>query len=473
MTTHSLTLREDQKQELAALLHRGDGHEHAAYLVCRRVRARRDPWDREAHTKFLVTRIVPVPDDDVVESGPSIITWRTVSFVRLLRETAGTGEVVAIIHSHGAGIDFFSAQDDANEPDLVQLALNRNGEGTEILSLILTADGIMRGRLWFAPRADGHVPLRMIRVIGKRIVLHCTGRNAHLSLPSLARQALAFGDAFNADLRTLRIGIVGCGGTGSAVVQLLARLGVGQLVVIDNDIVDRTNLDRLHGARQSDADAMRPKVDVVAEAVTSMGLGVRVVPIEGWVGDPGCRDALRSCDIIFGCTDDHDGRLLLNRFAYYYLTPVIDVGLAIEVGPEEAPTILAMDARVTVLSPGETCLSCRGVITPETARGESLRRRNPEDYEQRKREAYVAGEGNPAPSVVTFTTEAACMAVNELIQRLQGFRGPEGSASNRVRKLHLSEDRFPGHKSIETCPVCGSRDCWGRGDVEPFLDRVG
>ena len=54
------------------------------------------------------------------------------------------------------------------------------------------------------------------------------------------RQALAFGQALNQDLGALRVGVIGCGGTGSAVAMLLARVGVGQIVVVDNDIVDRT-----------------------------------------------------------------------------------------------------------------------------------------------------------------------------------------------------------------------------------------
>ena len=114
-------------------------------------------------------------------------------------------------------------------------------------------------------------------------------------------------------------------GTGSATAILLARLGVGQIALLDNDIVDRTNLNRLHGSRQVDADAMRPKVGVVARTISEMGLGVRLVPIKSWVGDPVCRDTLCTCDIVFGCTDDHEGRLFLNRFAYFYLVPVIDI----------------------------------------------------------------------------------------------------------------------------------------------------
>ena len=367
----------------------------------------------------------------------------------------------------------FSDQDDNNEPDLVTLAVNRNGPGTNILSVILTADDHLAGRLWLRPAEGAHEPLRLIRVMGQRFNLHYQGRGTGVSAPAFQRQALAFGEALNHDLRRLRIGIVGCGGTGSAAAMLLARLGVGQIVLIDNDIVDQTNLNRLHGSRQADADAMRPKVEVLAHAIAEMGLGVRAVPIEAWAGDPQCRDALRSCDIIFGCTDDHEGRLFLNRFAHYYLIPVIDIGLAIDVDDHQPPSIKALDGRVSVIAPGHTCLMCRGVIDPEIARAETMRRSDPEEYEQRKAEAYVVGEGNPAPAVVTFTTELACMGVNEMIHRLQGFRGPDGAAANRVRKFHLGEDRRPGHKPIPACPVCAGEDIWGKGDVLPFLGKIG
>jgi len=472
MTSFSLTLREDHEAALRAHLLRGDGLEHAAYVLCGRAAIRRDPWDREAHDKFLSMQVIPVPDDQILDAGPGLVTWSTASFVRALRAAAGAGQTVAVVHNHPAGMLSFSSQDDANEPDLVQLAVNRNGEGTRMLSLILTAEGRWAGRLWHLPRTGAHAPLRMIRVPGARLGLHYPGRGLTVDRPAFERQALAFGSALNDDLSRLRIGVVGCGGTGSAVAVLLARLGVGQVALFDNDTVDRTNLNRLHGARQQDADLMRPKVQVVAEAIAAMGLGVRVVPVEAWIGDPECRDALRACDLVFGCTDDHDGRLFLNRLAYYYLTPVIDIGLAIDAGDGDPPALRALDGRVTVLGPHETCLMCRGVVSGEQARGEAMKRCEPELYEQRKAEAYVAGGGNPAPAVVTFTTELACMAVNEMIHRLQGFRGPDGAAAHRVRKFHLGEDRRPRHEPRPACPVCAADEHWGRGDTDPFLGRV-
>ena len=132
-----------------------------------------------------------------------------------------------------------------------------------------------------------------------------------------------------------------------------------------------------------------------------------------------------------------------------------------------------LSGRVTVLSPGAPCLICRGVVDPVTAREEALNRAQPEQYERQKREAYVRGSGNPAPGVVTFTTETACMAVNELIQGLIGYRGPEGWLWNQTRRFDRFVDRRPGAHQCTDCPICVDRMYWGRGDVDPFLDRVG
>ncbi len=210
----------------------------------------------------------------------------------------------------------------------------------------------------------------------------------------------------------------------------------------------------------------------ISAGIARMGLGVRAVPFEGWVGDKANRDALRACDAIFGCTDYHDGRMFLSRFAYYSLVPVMDMGLAIDVSDSDPPEIESMDGRVTVLGPENPCLVCAGLVDPEIARAEALKREHPDEYEKLKREAYVLGEGNPAPAVVTFTTEVACMAVNELIQRMTGFRPVEGSAANRVRKFHLCEDRRPGYRPRTGCRICDDDGLWGRGDVDPFIGRV-
>ena len=471
MTVARLVLQEPHANRLNEILIAGDGQERAAYVLCGVATIPSDPWDGQPHLKFISHEVLTIPEDEVISRSHLHITWKTDSFIRALKLAQTKGLTLAVFHTHGTGFVRFSEQDDANEPDLLELAQNRNGASTQILSAIMTPTGELVGRLWISK--DSYVPLQVIQVTGQSIRLHYEGRGQGEAAQIFHRQALALGAALTQDLSMLRVGIVGCGATGSAVTMLLPRMGVRKIALFDKDYVEDTNLNRLHEAKQSDADAKYLKVEVQERALTELGFGVQVKAFPLWISDLQCRDALKSCDIIFGCTDDNAGRIFLNRFAYYYATPVIDMGLAIEVSKGEPPEIKALDGRVTFLLPNHVCLLCRNVVNTTRAREESLKRTNPVEYELQKNEAYVIGEGNPSPSVVIFTTSVATMAIEELIHRLQGFRGTNGAVAQRVRKFNLMEDRRQGANPNPNCSVCGLADCWGIGDVEPFVGLVG
>ncbi len=459
MSMASLTIQEhhlDRVRESTSKEQRG---RKPGLLLCGKAQIAADPWNQHLNEKYL-SHLVFFPSRSLEDS---LIEALTVAQEKNL--------TVALVYSASDNDVLNIVQTEVEIRRLLQLAQKHNGEETKLLTIFLTSSGKLSGRLWLGEK--NHLPLSMIRVIGNSFHLHYPDKGKGVSSSLWQRQALAFGEPLNEILSRLRIGIVGCGGTGSAVAMFLARLGVGYIALFDPDIVEDSNLNRLHGARQADADAMKSKVEVVARSITSLGVGIKVVGYQKWIGDIECRDALKSCDLIFGCTDDHTGRIMLNRFAYYYVIPVIDMGLAIDVGKEDIPTIKALDGRVTVLAPHHTCLLCGGVVNPAVAHGESLKRNNPYEYERQKAEAYVIGESNPSPAVVTFTTDVASMAVQEMLHRLQGFRGAEGAVANRVRKFRLMCDRSLRVKPNPHCPICAEEDCWGRGDIEPFLDLVG
>ena len=285
------------------------------------------------------------------------------------------------------------------------------------------------------------------------------------------RQQLAFGKALSSDLEKLHVAVVGSGATGSATAFLLSRIGVGQLLLIDNDIVERSNLNRLHGASSSDADAGRPKVEVLRDYITQSGIGTRVRILNSWVGSSECWDAIKSCDLVFGCTDDNSGRMFLNRLAHFYLIPVFDMGIVIEPSKEEPPQILALQGRVTVLFPGNTCLLCRDEVNPNIAREEHIERNDPMGFERLKDERYVVGGGDPNPAVVTFTTEVATMAVNEFINRIINFKKLRVQ-NNIMRFFDKGEDINPGAIKREGCPICNDSLYWGMGDTKPFMDQT-
>lgn len=469
MTTYSLTLQTKHAEKLKSHLIRGDGKERAAYLLCGQARISFDPWERISHQKFLSYEVIPVPDADVLISTPTVIEWKTDSFVQVLKKAQELGLHVAVVHNHATFPDF-SECDNRNEPGLVELAQNRNGPGTQVISLLLLPTGKLIGRVW--TNAKTYHQIDFIRVFGNRFQIFYPGRGDGITPEIFHRQSLAFGESFTQDLSRIRIGIVGCGGTGSAVAMLLARLGVGRLLLIDNDILEPSNLNRVHGSRRAYADAKMPKVEVVARSITVLDIGVHVAKIKAWLHEPVCHEAIASCDLVFGCTDDHQGRIFLNRLAYYYLIPVFDMGLAIEVPKENMPNLQALDGRVTVVYPGTTCLLCRDIVDSRLAHSEGLLRSNPEEFERQKNEAYVIGGGNPAPAVVTFTTETALMAVNEMLHRFCGYRGESGATDSRTRFFHKMTDIRPGESPLPNCPICFEKRIWGKGDVQPFLGIV-
>lgn len=470
MTQADLAAQEAHLRLLKAELLRPDGDEHAAYVIFGVSHIAADPFHGGARLRLLIKDVLPVEPDEITSSDGQHISWKTDRFVRLLAEADRTGHQVGIAHSHPQGPAHFSTQDDRNEAELARLAQNRNGEGALVVSLLFSGGGEILGRVWTS--SQKYIDLDVIRSVSSNWTFHRRDHDAGVQDPAMDRQGLALGPAFNRTMKSLRIGVVGAGGTGSPLLQQLGRMGVGHLAVFDPDKVELSNLNRLYGAMHADAAMGVKKVDVAKREIERMGLGTQLVTIDSWIGAPECRDALKSMDLIFGCTDDHDGRVLLNRLAYYYLIPVIDLGLALRVAERHGDRVLEGDGRVTVLEPGASCLICRRVVNPVIAAEEALRRNDPAEFDRRKAEAYVRGEGNPAPAVVSFTTSVATMAIEEMIQRLQQFRGPSGAIANRVRKFGQVEDFRPG-AARQPCRVCGSPKIFGAGDVLPFLGRAG
>ncbi|MBS4001762.1 MAG: ThiF family adenylyltransferase [Afipia sp.] len=468
MSEFDLIMLDQHEAELRELIFEKPGTEGAAYVLMRTSKIEVDPWDRRARTKLLVKEIVAIEPEHKISSSDVHVTWDTKGFVELLQRSDREGLVLGIVHCHPRGPKAFSQQDDENEAELLRSACNRNGRDTEFVSILFDHEGGIQARVWLYPNHSAMC--QMVGVLGDRFRYHFPQEHAAPS-SVFNRQVLAFGPTLTSVAKELRIGIVGAGGTGSAAAMLAARMGFGQILVLDDDIVDVTNLNRLHGARQSDADGMVPKVDVLVREISSMGLGIKIVGRRGWVNDTTNQDALKACDIVLCCTDDNSGRIFLNRLAYFYCIPVIDMGLAMSVSSAPGAGMADISARVTVVLPPGTCLLCRDAVDPELAREEELRRSNPHDYDRQKREAYVRGEGNPNPAVVTFTTEVACMALNELLNRIAGYR--KKAMGNELRRRFLfCEDRSTGAAPRHTCQICGHDSYWAVGDVDPFLDMV-
>lgn len=462
MAALDLILLDPHEAQIRSLLTAGAGSERSAYMLFGIADIQVDPWTHQPRRRLVSHHFQAINGNDLVSASARHVTWQTDGFMHLLNEAKVKGLVPALVHTHPEGQAKFSEQDDRNEAELARTALLKGMPG--LISVVIAGNGDIAARIW--TQTEKAEDIGRILHVGPR--LHLSGLRG-TPADFLDRQIRLFGKEASRQVAGFRCGIAGGGATGSAVLPLLLRLGVQEAVQFDKDIVDETNLNRLHGARRSDVDAKLPKTAIHARTVEESGLGMTLVSVDAWAGHPGTWDALKACDVIFCCTDDHAGRLFLNRFARFYGIPVIDVGLAMQRRTNKAYDLFA---RVSTLVPGHPCLLCGGYVDPRRAREEAMRRDDPAAYERLKEEAYVLGEGDPSPAVVTFTTEAAAMAVNEWLAGVTGLAGEAGLVATRMRRFHARDERRPFVESQPDCPCCNQPATLGRADKQPFLDVV-
>lgn len=465
----TLTLQERHLKELNDLIIRNDKLERPAILLCGRSSIDNNLWDGDSEERFLSYQVIPIPENEIIDNSEVHVHWDTTTLRKAMKLAKQKKLSLCIVHNHPNGSLEYSEVDNDNEPSLFKGIFNRNGGDKPHVSLVITLNGDLFGRVWTKNLKT--YSLNLIRVLGEKFTFHYPDKYEIIPKEIFHRQQLAFGSGLNNDLSKLTVGIVGCGATGSSTANLLSRLGVGKMLLIDDDIVERTNLSRLHGASAIDADAGRPKVEVLKDFIAGAGIGTRVRTIKDWVGAKQCRSALKSCDVIFGCTDDNSGRIFLNRFAHFYLTPVFDMGIVIVPDEKDPDSIRTLQGRLTVIETGNTCLLCRKIIDPVIAMEEDMKRNDPSGFARRKDEGYVQGVNNPNPAVITFTTEISCVATNELINRITGYK-KIGFQNNIMRFFDQNIDRKPGAKKREGCPVCDKEDYWGKGDITPFMDQA-
>jgi hypothetical protein len=248
----------------------------------------------------------------------------------------------------------------------------------------------------------------------------------------------------------------------------LARLGVGRLVLIDPDTVEEKNLNRIINSGCRDALRERHKVDVLADSVQRMGFGTELEPYPKNICDSAAAvKAAASCDVLFGCVDKHEGRLLLNKIASFYLMPYIDLGVRADA--DGTGNVSYVGGAIHFIQPGKSSLLSRGAINLETAGAEHMKRKDPAGYEQQVEEKYIRGVREDRPAVISLNAQAASLAVNEFLARLHPFRAdPNGECARTAFDLtnglliKESEDEFP------RCEVLGKHV--GRGDMRPLLN---
>ncbi len=237
-------------------------------------------------------------------------------------------------------------------------------------------------------------------------------------------------------VQTARVMVVGAGAIGNEVLKNLALLGVGNILIVDPDRIESSNLSRSILYRESDVGEL--KVEVAERALRAINPVINVRSFAGKIEEVFGLGVWRRVDVVIGCLDNREARYYVNRVAREMGTPWINAGI----GP--------LNGQVQVFQPGEAaCYECHFT---ESA------------YEEIRlscgiRDRQMEAE-QKVPTTPTLASLVAAIQVQEMLKLLDGeswvgrsLAGREfkylGSASE-VETISLPRrDDCPAHERIE------------------------
>jgi hypothetical protein len=432
-------------EQLRGELLAGAPDESAALLLARSGRG-------ATGQRFVVEAILLPDPPDYLERGRHRASLSPAFVARALQRARREDLSIFLVHTHPFqdGPEF-SAVDDAGER-MIAPALHGRVHGREHGSLVI-------GRTGFAARLFDSTgsPLAAIDRIaeaGPALRFHDAGEDPQLDADLYDRNIRAFGRPGQAVLARLRVGIVGLGGTGCFAAEELARLGVGSLLLVDNEVIENSNLNRVIGASRNDLG--RAKVEVARRAILRANSGCVVTPLQGNVVLESVGRHLIDCDFVMCCTDSHGSRAVINQIAYQYLVPCIDVGVRIDAADER---VTAAGYRVQMIAPGLSCLVCHPLLNPEAIRRDLM------SEPARSADPYVVGFHEPQPAVVSLNGTATSSAVTMFLAAVTGLPGSArhliGRPLDGIVRPIVAERRAG-------CVVCADENAAGKADAWPM-----
>lgn len=428
----------------------GDGMEAAAILICART-----PGSR---TKLLAHDYILIPYEKCSREADSL-TWPGSYIEDAIDKAQKENASIILIHSHPGGLFDFSQADDLSDRDTIPAL--QNGIDTVHGSAIMTPNGAILAR-FYDSRMRSNL-LDLVTVAGDNIQYWWSARPEH----EVSKRPIAFTGEMTAELGQLTACVIGVSGTGSLVAEQVARLGFGKVILIDFDIVERKNLNRIINATENDADSGRLKVELFVKAITSYrGVGVaHAVPLN--ITKREAVIAASESDVVFSCVDTLAARHIADLICASCLIPLFDVGVVIPTrNTKDGFAIADVYGRTDYVFPGGSTLGDRGVYNPNSLAEEYLRNASPTSYQDQLNVGYMKGVLEEAPAVITLNMQAASKCVMEFIARAYPFRHDENERYARhLFSLATCESEYLAESTFNKCgnPVLG------KGAQEPLL----
>jgi molybdopterin/thiamine biosynthesis adenylyltransferase len=370
---------------------------------------------------------------------------------RVTKRARRDKSTLVFVHSHpGSKAPTFSEIDSAGEKHLAKFLAHRHPSLAHA-AVVISEGGLCARRLG----TDEYI--RVVALGMYYEVLFDKTALSSLGSKVFDRQVRAFGSAGQEALQRLRIAIVGLGGTGSVVAQQLAHLGVRDFILVDPDVLEPTNLNRIPNATPDDVG--RSKVEIAAGYIKTISKDAAVTSVQGDIIHAETARKLLNADIIFGCTDSHGSRAVLQQVSYQYLIPCVDMGVTITVAEGRVTHIFG---RVQLLAPGLSCLTCDELLDPNEVRRDMM------TAFERQADPYIQGEREPAPAVMSLNSTVASLSVTMLLSIVT--RVPV-KARHILYNAIASTLRTVRGEPKDNCYVCSRSGYFARGDAWPLLAR--
>jgi molybdopterin-synthase adenylyltransferase len=165
----------------------------------------------------------------------------------------------------------------------------------------------------------------------------------------------------NQKLRQFNVAVVGCGGLGGHIIEMLARLGIGRITAIDGDVFEESNLNRQ--LLSSPEVLGRPKAEVAAERIASVNPDIIVSSKYVFLESENALDILQGHDVIVDALDNISSRFLVEQTAQQLGIPMVFGAIA------------GWYAQVCTIMPGDKMLE--KLYPPDINKGEETLLGNP------------------------------------------------------------------------------------------------
>lgn len=396
----------------------GDGFEAIAFALC-------GYFETDEEQILTINSVYLYPHEKCTVRNGDRVEWSPAEIVNLFEVCKKRDLRLLKIHSHPEYWPYFSAVDDRSDKDLSDTVTGWVGKNDDVYSVIMLPDGSLMGRR--INHEKKFTSLYSIVVISDNIKCYHGIEKGGSAIPPpqnndeiQLRTRQAFGEGTTAILKKLKVAIVGCSGTGSIVAELLSRLGVGELVLVDHDRIESKNVNRILNSTTEHAKHSVYKTDMLKEAIEKMGTGVSVSSIPATLHSSDAYYAVAPCDVVFGCMDTVDGRHLLNRIATYFCSAYLDIGVRLDADGKGG--INEILGRVDYLQPGLSSLLSRDRYTLDQLKAADLARTDPEEYSRQLKEGYIKSANVESPAVISINMMFSSQAVTEFLARLHPFR---------------------------------------------------